>query len=238
MVGGGVGAKCGILFKNAEAMEALARCRTVALDKTGTVTLGELRVVEIVPIGVSKGELFDKLFKHSLESKTGAGVVSYNFLAGEPLAYTEKGAPMVVRSPDGDMNLASFMQSQIYSAVAALALGMDILKREGVRIDSVLAHGGFYKTPVIGQIATSAVLEAPVTVMKTAAEGGAWGMAVLALYRLRNELPLNAFLSNVFKDAEKTELSADAAQVAQCRAFLAAYRKGIAAEKAASEVFA
>jgi Cu2+-exporting ATPase len=68
MVGGGVGAKCGILFKNAEAMEALARCRTVALDKTGTVTLGELRVVEIVPIGVNKGELLS--LAYSIEDKS------------------------------------------------------------------------------------------------------------------------------------------------------------------------
>lgn len=196
-------------------------------------------VLSLFGISASKGELFDKLFGISTKSDGQVGgVVAYNFLAGETLAETEKGAPMVMRSPSGEMNLANFMQAQIYGAIATLSLGMDILKAEGVAMDSVLAHGGFYKTPVIGQIATSAVLEAPVTVMKTAAEGGAWGMAVLALYRLNNNRSLGAFLGEVFKDAEKTELMADEAQLARCRAFLALYRKGIAAEKTASEVFA
>ncbi len=185
-----------------------------------------------------KGELFEKLFTVSASSGPDAGGnVAYNFLAGEPLAGTEKGAPLVMRAPGGEMNLANFMQAQIYGAVATLALGMDILKTEGVGIDSVLAHGGFYKTPFIGQNATSAVLEAPVTVMRTAAEGGAWGMAVLALYRIRNEKPLGVFLADLFADAEKTTVMADEAELRKCRAFMQSYRAGIAAEKAASEVF-
>lgn len=192
--------------------------------------------VELFGVKVSKGELFDKLFKHSLESKTGAGVVSYNFLAGEPLANTEKGAPMVVRSPDGDMNLASFMQSQIYSAVAALALGMDILKREGVRIDSVLAHGGFYKTDFVGQNATSAILETPVTVMQNASEGGAWGMAILALYATDNAKPLGEFLDGIFADVSKTVVMANDEELEKCREYMNAYRKYLPAERAASEL--
>ncbi len=187
---------------------------------------------------VDKGELFEKLFTVSSQSDMEAGgMVTYNFLAGETLAGTEKGAPMVVRKPSGEMNLANFMQAEIYGAVATLALGMDILKSEGVGMDSVLAHGGFYKTPFIGQNATSAVLEAPVTVMKTAAEGGAWGMAVLALYRTANQKSLSAFLSDIFADAEKTTVMASEDELAKCRAFMRRYRAGIAAEKAASEAF-
>ncbi|MBE6610203.1 MAG: ATPase [Ruminococcaceae bacterium] len=191
--------------------------------------------VGLFGVQVSKGELFDKLFKHSLESKTGAGVVSYNFLAGEPLAGTEKGAPMVVRSQDGEMSLAAFMQSQIYSAVAALALGMDILKREGVSIDSVLAHGGFYKTDFVGQNATSAILETPVTVMQNASEGGAWGMAILALYATDNGKSLGDFLDGIFADVGKTVVMADEEELTKCREYMKAYRKYLAAEKTAAD---
>ena len=191
--------------------------------------------VELFGVNVSKGELFEKLFKHSLKSKPGSGMVSYNFLAGEPLAGTEKGAPMVVRAQDGAMDLAALMQSQIYSAVAALALGMDILKREGVSIDSVLAHGGFYKTDFVGQNATSAILETPVTVMQNASEGGAWGMAILALYATENVKPLGKFLDCIFADVKKTVVMADAAELAKCREYMKNYRKYLSAEKVASE---
>jgi len=191
--------------------------------------------VSLFGLNIPKSELYERLFRHSLESKTGEGVVSYNFLAGEPLAGTERGAPMVVRSPDGEMSLAAFMQSQIYSAVAALALGMDILKREGVSIDSVLAHGGFYKTDFVGQNATSAILETPVTVMQNASEGGAWGMAILALYATDNEKTLGDFLDGIFADVSKTVVMADEAELAKCREYMKAYRKYLAAEKAAAD---
>ena len=185
-----------------------------------------------------KGELFTKLFEISSESDEDAGgLLSYNFLGGEPLAGTQTGAPTVTRAPSGNMNLANFMQAQIYAAVATLGLGMDIFKRENVQIDSVLAHGGFYKTPIVGQRATSAVLGVPVTVMKTAAEGGAWGMALLALYATDNAKTLSQFLADVFADSEKTVLNADEAERKKCEAFMQRYRKGLQAEKAFSEIF-
>ena len=193
-------------------------------------------VVSLFGGNVSKGELFAKLFEKSLQSdENTGGFVSYNFLAGEPLANTQNGAPLVVRSPKGKMNLANFMQSQIYAAVATLALGMDILKQEEVQIERVLAHGGFYKTDFVGQNATSAVLEVPVTVMQTASEGGAWGMALLALYATDNTKPLNVFLSEVFADVEKTVVMANKAEINKCRRFIKAYRNALAAEKIASE---
>ena len=193
-------------------------------------------VISLFGLDVSKGELFSRLFKHSLQSDAKTGeIVSYNFLAGETLANTEKGAPLVMRASSGEMNLANFMQSQIYSAVATLALGMDILKAENVEIRSVLAHGGFYKTDFVGQNATSAVLEAPVTVMQNAAEGGAWGMAMLALYTASGaNRTLADFLNETFADVEKTVVMADEAELAKCKHFMEQYRKGLAAEQQAA----
>ena len=194
-------------------------------------------VVSLFGLDVSKGELFNRLFTHSLKSDSKAGeIVSYNFLAGETLANTEKGAPLVMRAASGEMNLANFMQSQIYAAVATLALGMDILKTEDVAISSVLAHGGFYKTDFVGQNATSAVLEAPVTVMQNAAEGGAWGMAMLALYTaVETDETLAEFLNRMFADVKKTVVMADEAELAKCKAFMKLYRLGLCAEQAAAK---
>ena len=182
-----------------------------------------------------KNQLFTKLFKASMDSDPDVGeIATYNFLAGEPLAGTRNGAPVVVRRPGGKMTLANFMQAQIYSAIATLKLGVDILEKEGVKIDSVLAHGGFYKTDFVGQNATSAVLNAPVTVMKTAAEGGAWGMAVLALYVTDNQKPLNLFLNDVFAGAEKKVVEASEQEKEKCARFMENYRKFMKAEQVAS----
>ena len=185
---------------------------------------------------VLKSELFQKLFEISTESddKTG-GLVCYNFLAGEPLAGTRYGAPLVARGQDGSLTLANFMQAQIYSAIATLALGMDILEQEGVRVDSVLAHGGFYKTDFIAQNITSAVLKTPVTVMNTAAEGGAWGMAVLALFSMTSGISLSDFLQEIFLKSEKKVVMASDADIEKCLLFLDRYRNGLQAEKYISE---
>lgn len=195
-------------------------------------------VVELFGGDVKKEELFSKLFEISLKSDSDVGgLLSYNFLAGEPLAKTTYGAPMVARGQDGKMNLANFMQAQIYSAIATLSLGIEILSKEGVKIDSVLAHGGYYKTPFVGQNATSAVLKAPVTVMQTASEGGAWGMAILALYALNNVDSFDVFLNRIFKDAKKEVVTATEQEIEKYASFLQRYKKGLNAEKEISEIF-
>ncbi len=183
-----------------------------------------------------KGELFTKLFRKSLESDGDVGgVTCYNYLAGEPMAGTANGALMTLRRPDGNMTLANFMQAQIYTALAALALGIGILDRENVKIDSVTGHGGFYKTEFVGQNATSAVLGAPVTVMKNAGEGGAWGVALLALFTETGGGSLPAFLEKVFAGTEKTTVSASEDEKAKFQRFMRLYKAGLAAEKLASE---
>lgn len=185
---------------------------------------------------VPRGELFTKLFQKSLESDPDVGSnVGYNFLAGEPVAGTENGMLMTLRAPEGRLTLANFMQMQIYSAVAALSLGMDILDGENIKISSVMAHGGFYKTDFVGQNATSALLGAPVTVMKTAGEGGAWGVALLALFALEKGRDLPAFLDKIFADTEKTTVAATAAEREKFARYMALYKAGLKAEKIASE---
>ena len=193
-------------------------------------------VLSLFGADVPRGELFTKLFKKSLESDDGVGGnVGYNFLAGEPVAGTEKGMLMTLRAPNGKLTLANFMQMQIYSAIAALSLGMDILDGEGVKISSVTAHGGFYKTDFVGQNATSALLGAPVTVMNNAGEGGAWGVALLALFTLENGRDLPAFLDGIFADTEKTTVMASDAERAKFSRYMKFYKSGLAAEKLASE---
>jgi sugar (pentulose or hexulose) kinase len=199
-------------------------------------TFGE--VLKLFDVQVNKGEIFEKLFMHSLNSDENVGqIVSYNYLASEPIAGVNKGTPFVMRAPEGEMNLANFMQSQIYSAVATMALGMEVLKKENVRIDNVLAHGGFYKTNFIGQNATSAVLNAPVSVMQTASEGGAWGMALLTLYMLKGEGTLAQFLDKIFANMQKTTVMADENEKKKWAKFFALYRRGLATAKKAGETW-
>lgn len=194
-------------------------------------------VAELCGAKPDMGELFEKLFKKSAESdKNVGGLTCYNYLAGEPLAGTVNGAPLVTRPQDGELNLANFMQMQIYSAISALSLGMDILVRENVNVERVTAHGGFYKTPVIGQRATSAVVKAPVTVLENAGEGGAWGIALLARYVTENTLPLGRFLSSVFNDVKKTTISADKAENEKFDKYIQRYVKALPAERMISEI--
>ena len=193
-------------------------------------------VLSLFGTDVPRGELFTKLFQKSLESDERVGdVVGYNFLAGEPVAGTENGMLMTLRTPEGKLTLSNFMQMQIYSAIAALSLGMDILDGENVKISSVMAHGGFYKTDFVGQNATSALLGAPVTVMKTAGEGGAWGVALLALFALEKGRDLPAFLDRIFADTERSTVAASDAEKAKIERYMALYRSGLKAEKIASE---
>lgn len=185
---------------------------------------------------VDKNELYTKLFNKSLESDENVGkLVGYNYLAGEPIAHTNSGAPLIVRPQDGKLNLANFMQMQIYSAISTLSLGLDILKDENVKIDSVTGHGGFYKTDKIGQIATSAVLNAPVTIMSNASEGGAWGIALLARYLFHTDKSLSNYLKDTFKNSESKTLMASDEDKKKCDEFLRNYRKYLKTEQIASE---
>ena len=215
---------------------AMVHVNNFASEITAWTTLFE----EVIAIGggaIERGKLFDALYGKSLEANARCGgLVGYNFLAGEPIVGVNKGIPMITRTPDGKLTLANFMKMHIYSALGSLSIGCEILKKENVEIDSVCGHGGFFKTPVVGQSAMSAAVGAPVTVMKNAGEGGAWGIAVLALFACCGKGDLAVFLDGVFESAEKSTLMASDAEIASFNAFMEQYKKGLAVEKLASEV--
>ena len=193
--------------------------------------------ITLAGVKCDKNELYAKLFERSRQSDGDVGsLVGYNFLSGEPIAEVEKGVPMFARLPDGKLTLANFMQMQIYSALASLAMGVETLRAENVGIDSVSGHGGFFKTEFVGQNAMSAALQAPVTVSHNAGEGGAWGMAILALYTFNKRVPLAQFLQNLFANASKTTVTATAQEKQKFAKWLQRYKQGLCAEKAASEV--
>lgn len=186
---------------------------------------------------INKGKLFDALYEISAKSDSDVGgLVGYNFLSGEPIVGMDRGIPMVARREGGKLTLANFMQMQLYSALGAMSIGMEILAEENVQIEDICGHGGFFKTPFIGANAMSAALGAPITTMKNAGEGGAWGVAVLALYRIANNCTLEEFLDKIFAGAEKETVVANSEEKAKFAEFMKSYKAGLAVEKLATEV--
>ena len=149
----------------------------------------------------------------------------------------ETGIPLIARKPDGKLTLANFMQLQLYSALGAMAVGMEILQEEKVKIDDICGHGGFFKTEFVGANAMSAALNAPITVMKNAGEGGAWGVAVLALYSVLKIDTLEDFLDKLFSKTEKTTVMASKEEKKKFASFLEYYKKGLKVEKLSTELF-
>jgi sugar (pentulose or hexulose) kinase len=193
---------------------------------------------EAMGYDVDSGKLFSVLLNKALEADPdGGGLLSYGYLSGENITGIDKGRPLFVRSPESNFNLANFMRTHLFTAFGALKLGMDILtENEQVAIDSILAHGGLFKTPLVGQKALAAALNVPISVMSTAGEGGAWGMALLASYMTNKdqEESLDDFLEQkVFKDVEGQEIAPDAADVKGFQTFMRRYQAGLAIEQAA-----
>ena len=164
-------------------------------------------------------------------------MVACNYLSGEPVTGFSEGRPLVARLPDAKLGLADFMRAQLYSAVATLRLGMDILfEKENVALDSLLGHGGLFKTPGVGQQILADALGVPVTCLSTAGEGGPWGMALLAAYRAEKAdgETLEAFLARrAFATAAGSTLAPTAEGKAGFAAWLARYRALLDAERAA-----
>ncbi|CAM3828027.1 ATPase [Corynebacterium frankenforstense] len=163
------------------------------------------------------------------------GIIAFNYLSGEPITKLTEGRPLVVRGPDADLTVANFLRAQIYAAFATLELGMEILRADGVDIDVLYAHGGLFRTKGVGQRLLSAALHTPVGVAESAAEGGAWGIALLACYLdEENGRDLPEFLENeifVSVDPEISEprqVDADGFD-----RFLKCYREGLELQRAA-----
>ncbi|MBR3494296.1 MAG: ATPase [Clostridia bacterium] len=216
---------------------AMVHCNTCTSDLNAWVGLlrEALRTFGAEP---DANEVYTRLFQLALTGDRDAGgMISFNYYSGEPVTGTDDGVPLFTRRPDLPMSLANFMRAQIMGALATLSIGMDTLTvEEQVGIDRVLGHGGLFKTPEVGQRLLAAAIHSPVTVMETAGEGGAWGIALLAAYAARREAgeTLEAYLDRrVFADAAATTLAPDAEDVAGFDAYRRRYEAAIAAEKAA-----
>lgn len=186
------------------------------------------------------GEVYTKLYEKSLEGDPDCGgVLVCNYLAGEGVTHFDAGRPMVVRRPDSRFTLANFLRASLYSTMATLKIGMDILARENVTIDTLNGHGGLFKTPLVGQKYMAAACNAPVTCMRTAGEGGPYGMALLAAYRIYRaaDETLEAYLENrVFAASERTTVAPQKADVEGFSAYMARYRDLLDVERKAVEV--
>ena len=185
-------------------------------------------------------ELFTKLYSVALNGDADCGgLLSYNYVSGEPVTGFDKGAPLFVRTADDKFTLANVMRMHLYSAFAALKVGLDILfKEEHVEVDEMLGHGGYFKTEKVGQSFAAAAIHAPVSVMETAGEGGAWGVALLAAYMAGKAAgqSLGDYLSNViFAGNKGSKMEPTEADIAGFEAFMDKYRKGLSIEKAAVE---
>lgn len=185
-------------------------------------------------IEMSTSELYQKLYQNAMEKgdRDCGGVVAYNFISAEPVADVEKGKPLYFRSADGSFNLANFFRAELTASLAALKMGMDILfKEENVRLDKLAAHGGLFKVENAAEQLLADGINTPVTLMETAGEGGAWGMAILAAYVSEGgKMQLADFLDEkVFKDMKSRQVSPTAEGASGFEEYMERYKKGLKA---------
>lgn len=195
---------------------------------------------EAMGMEVDMNKLFGTLYNKALEGDPDCGgLLSYCYFSGEHMTGFEEGRPLFVRSPESKFNLANFMRTNLYTCLGAMRVGLNLLfEKENVKVDRLLGHGGLFKTKGVGQQILADAVNAPVSVMATAGEGGAWGIALLASYLVNKEEgeTLEAFLNNkVFADQESSTLDPKPEGVAGFNAFMDSYMKGLSIEKAAVE---
>ena len=187
---------------------------------------------------VDQSSLFELLYRKALEGDAdGGGLLSYNYFSGEPITHFEEGRPLVIRMPGSHFTLANFMRVHLFSALGTLKIGMDILfNKERVKVDQIFGHGGFFKTKEVGQQIMATVMNVPVTVMETAGEGGAWGIALLAAYWLHKgeSSSLEEYLSTkVFAGENGTTQAPEERDVQGFMTFMEHYKNGLVIERAA-----
>ena len=187
-----------------------------------------------IDAGTLYGTLFRAAIADDVDSNCG-GLINYPFRSGEFLAGLPEGRPLFARGPEARMSLGNFMRAQLFSAFSPVKIGMDVMtKDEGVAVDSLVGHGGIFTTPKVAQKILAAAFNTPIKVMSTAAEGGAWGMAVLADYLWHADQPLDEFLdARVFADAASTTENPDENDVAGFEEFFDRFRKGLPIEHTA-----
>ena len=216
---------------------AMVHCNNCTSDLNAWVNLFR-EFAESFGIKADMNELFGTLYRKALEGDADCGgLLAYNYFSGEHITGMEEGRPLFVRTPDAKFNLANFMRVHLFTSLGALKIGLDILfKKEGVQADEILGHGGLFKTKGVGQRIMAAAMNTPVSVMETAGEGGAWGIALLASYMQHKEKAetLAAFLNRAVFAGEKGSLvEPDAKDVEGFDAFIKRYTEGLPVERAA-----
>jgi sugar (pentulose or hexulose) kinase len=195
------------------------------------------RFTAVVGHPLEPDAVFAALLREAVEGDAdGGGLLAYNYLSGEPITAVADGRPLVVRTPDSRLTLANFMRAQVYGSFGTLSLGMRILREEDVEVDTLLAHGGLFRTAGVAQRLLAAAVGAPVAVARSASEGGPWGMAVLAAYlRAADESDLNTYLAtSIFAEAAVDVVEPSPADVEGYQTFLRRYVAGLAIERAAA----
>jgi len=198
-----------------------------------------LQVIEATGNKIKKFELYDTLLAKALDgAKDCGGLLPYNYISGETMTGIYEGRPLFIRLTENEFTIENFMRAQLFTALGALRVGMDILfEDEKVEVDAINGHGGFFKTPVVGQTMMAAAMHTPISVLKTAGEGGAWGIAILASYRVNSDgASLQDFLSDkVFASSEALTVVPTIEDIEGFNAFFVNYKKGLAVERAAVE---
>ncbi|MDE6844823.1 MAG: FGGY-family carbohydrate kinase [Lachnospiraceae bacterium] len=218
---------------------AMVHCNNCTSDLNAWVNLFK-EYSELMGMKVDMNELYGNLYRKALEGDDDCGgLLAYNYFSGEHVTGFNEGRPLFVRTPDAKFNLANFMRVHLFTSLGALKTGLDILlKEEGVQVDEILGHGGLFKTKGVGQSILAAAIDAPVSVMETAGEGGAWGIALLASYMINKSADesLAAFLdSKVFAGQKGEKMAPKASDVQGFNDFMKLYSAGLAIERAAVE---
>lgn len=185
---------------------------------------------------LTKPQIYDMLYNTALDgNKDCGGIVTFNYFSGEPVAKLTSGRPLLTRTENADFNLANFMRAQIYSTMAVLKIGMEILENENVEIDTLMGHGGLFKTEFVGQKLMAGAMNTPVAVMETAGEGGAWGIAILAKYAAdHTDEPLEDYLDNrVFSKYKSSVVQPDSGDVKGFADYMKLYKKALSVEESA-----
>lgn len=217
---------------------AMVHCNNCTSDINAWVGLfKEYQILMGLPVDMD--EIYGRLYRHAMEGEADCGgVLSYNFVSGEPVCGCTEGRPLFMRSASDRFNLANFMRAHLYGTVGALKLGNDILfQQEHVKVDRITGHGGLFKTAGVGQRVLAAALNSPISVMKTAGEGGAWGIALLAAYLVRNGgMSLPDYLDGeVFHGDMGVETAPQKDDVDGFNRWMAAYKDCLPVEQKACE---
>lgn len=221
---------------------AMAHCNNCTSDLNAWVGIFK-EFSQLFGMDIDANDLYGNLYRKAMEGdKDCGGLLSYNYFSGEHITGFDQGRPLFVRTPNSKFNLANFMRTNLYASLGVLKTGLDILiKEEGVKIDMIFGHGGLFKTKGVGQNILAAALNTSVSVMETAGEGGAWGMALLASYMVHKKdgQSLSDFLiDEVFHGDTGSKVDPDPADVAGFEEFMERYTKGLPIERAAVDYFA